>query len=341
MGTLKKVFMIGGTGLLGSAGARELIAHGYEVATLSLPPIPPGEQLPPEMTVTLGNYLEMADDELRECFRGCDGFVFAAGVDERVEGPPPIYDLFKKYNIDALERLLRLAKESGVRHTVVFGSYFAYFERTRPAQHLAQQHPYIRSRRDQETMALSFADDDFSVAVLELPYIFGTQPGRKPVWVFLVESVRAMKRVTLYPKGGTTMVTVRQVAQATVGALERTEGGAVYPIGWFNMTWPELLAIVHKYVGTPGKRVITIPTWMYQMGGRKIRKQQRAAGHEGGLDMVRFADLQTSLQFIDKSEGALALGVTDDDIAAAIGESVTLSVKVLDGRAATIDMRGE
>ena len=43
---------------------------------------------------------------------------------------------------------------------------------------------------------MSYADDGFDVAVLELPYIFGTQPGRKPVWVFLVENIRSMKGVT-------------------------------------------------------------------------------------------------------------------------------------------------
>lgn len=336
-----KVFMIGGTGLLGSEAARELIVHGHEVSTLSLPPIPPGEQLPPEMSVELGNYLELSDDELRAHFAGCEGFVFAAGVDERVEGPPPIYDLYEKYNITALERLLRLAKEAGVRHAVVYGSYFAYFEKLWPEKKLAQYHPYIRSRRDQERMALSLASDDFSVGVLELPYIFGTQPGRKPVWVFLVEAIRGMTRATMWTKGGTTMVTVRQVGQATLGALERTRGGVAYPIGWFNLTWRQLLEIIHRHLGTPDKKIRTIPGWMYALSGRKIAQQQAAAGHQGGLDMVRFTDLQTSELFIDRSLGSVPLGVTDDDLDAAIGQSVALSVAVLDGTAETIDMKGE
>lgn len=29
----------------------------------------------------------MNDDEVKKMFEGCEGFVFAAGVDERVEGP--------------------------------------------------------------------------------------------------------------------------------------------------------------------------------------------------------------------------------------------------------------
>ena len=39
----------------------------------------------------------MSDDQLRGYFRGCDGFVFAAGVDERVECPHPICELYGKY----------------------------------------------------------------------------------------------------------------------------------------------------------------------------------------------------------------------------------------------------
>ena len=115
--------------------------------------------------------MQMSDDQLREKLTGCEGFVFAAGVDERVEGPAPIYDLYKKYNIDPVNRLLKLCKECGVKHTVILGSYFSYAAKKWPEKELTKWHPYIRSRINQENAAMSFADDDFDVAVLELPYI--------------------------------------------------------------------------------------------------------------------------------------------------------------------------
>ncbi|WP_455267166.1 hypothetical protein [Ruminococcus sp.] len=82
-----KIFMIGGTGLLGSEAAKVLISRGHEVTAMALPPLPDGAILPTEMKIEYGNYLEMSDDELCKHLTGCDGFVFAAGVDERVEGP--------------------------------------------------------------------------------------------------------------------------------------------------------------------------------------------------------------------------------------------------------------
>jgi dihydroflavonol-4-reductase len=234
-GIIMKIFMIGGTGLLGSEAAKELIERGHEVTSIALPPLPEGSKLPEKMKVEFGNYLEMTDEEIKSHFKGCEGFVFAAGVDERVEGPAPIYDMFKKYNIDPVKRLLPLAKESGIRHVVILGSYFAYFSKIWPDKELTRWHPYIRSRIDQENAAMAFAGEDFDVAVLELPYIFGTQPGRKPVWLFLVENIRKMRGATMYPRGGTSMVTVHQVGQAIAGAIERNKGGKCYPIGYYNM----------------------------------------------------------------------------------------------------------
>lgn len=336
-----KIFMIGGTGLLGSEAARVLIERGHEVTSIALPPLPQGAVLPPEMKIEYGNYLEMSDEKIREYMKDCEGFVFAAGVDERVEGPAPIYNLFKKYNIDPLKRLLSIAKECGIKHVAICGSYFSHFAKTRPELNLTKWHPYIRSRIDQEEMAMSFASDNFDVAVLELPYIFGTQPGRKPVWVFLVEQIRGMKKFTMYPKGGTAMVTVHQVGQAIAGAIDYNKGGNCYPIGWYNMTWKEMLAVVHKYMSCPNRKIITIPNWMYAIGGKKLMKEQKKNNIEGGLHMVKFTALQCSNLFIDKNLGCEQLHVEADDIDSAIGDSIKLCLEVLDGKAQTITMRGE
>ena len=249
-----KVFMIGGTGPLGSEAAKELIARGHEVSSLALPPLPTGAVLPPEMKLEFGNYLEMSDEELKQHFQGCEGFVFAAGVDERVEGPAPIYDLYKKYNIDPVKRLLGLCRECGVKHVAICGSYVSYAARKWPEKELTKWHPYIKSRIDQEAAAMAFADD-MDVAVPELPYIFGTQPGRKSVWVFLVENVMSMKKVTMYPKGGSTMVTVHQVGQAIAGAIEKNRGGKLLSESMQKGDWKTKLrfccAFGHEFEASP------------------------------------------------------------------------------------------
>lgn len=335
-----KVFMIGGTGLLGCAAAQMFIDQGHEVVSVTLPPLPEGAPIPKEMELVFGNINDMTDDELGAHMSGCDCFVFAAGIDERVEFPAPVYEAYKKYNIEPVRRLLTLAKAAGIKSSVILGSYFSYFAKEFPSMQLTKKHPYIRSRIDQEQAALSFADGSMDVAVLELPYIFGVQPGRKPVWVILIEQLSKMGKTTMYPRGGTTMVTVRQVAEAIVGAALKNKGGRAYPIGYYNLTWDEFLAIVHRAMGVPGKKIMHISKWMFASYGLVLKKQFKDKNIESGIDPVGLADIMCMETFIDK-RWCVELGVTEDDIESAIYDSVKLSVDAFTGASQLLDMKGE
>ncbi|MDF9825054.1 dihydroflavonol-4-reductase [Breznakia sp. PF5-3] len=325
-----KVFMIGGTGLLGLEGAKELVKQGHKVVSLALPPLQDDLNLPDGMEVKFGNYLQMSDAELKNIMKDCDGFVFAAGVDERVEAKPPIYDLFKKYNIDALTRLLDIAKAVGIKHTVVLGSYFSYFAKEWKDLELTKHHPYIRSRIDQENAAFAYADDGvMDVAVLELPYIFGAQKGRKPVWLFIAEMIKNTPTKELYyPTGGTTMVTIRQVGEAIAGALENNKGAKAYPVGWYNMTWKQWLEEFSADMNDP-KTVVTIPTEPYLENMKQMKAQMDKENKELGLDMVEYVKLMTTNTFIDKKIIEDQLGVKEDDIHKAIQDSVDVCMDIM------------
>ena len=72
------------------------------------------------------------DDEIKAIMAGCDCFVFAAGIDERVEFPAPVYDAYYKYNIAPLKRILPLCKEVGMKNAVILGSYFSFLHKNYP-----------------------------------------------------------------------------------------------------------------------------------------------------------------------------------------------------------------
>lgn len=338
-----KVFMIGGTGLLGSEAARIFIERGHQVKSVALPPLPEGAPIPEEMELEFCNIYEKTDDEIKEMMKGYDCFVFAAGIDERVEFPAPVYDAYYKYNIQPLERILPICKEVGMKNAVILGSYFSYLAKQRPDMKLTELHPYIRSRIDQENVALSFADDNFDVSVLELPYIFGTQPGRKPVWVILIEQIKRMDSLpfTMYPAGGTAMLTVRQVGQVIVGAAEKSKGARCWPIGMYNQSWKEFLKIVYAARGMGNNRkIISIAPWMMRMGLGGVKKEYAAKGIESGLDVDGLADIMDVNLFIDR-RFAVELGATEDNIKAAITDSIKVSQAVYDGKAKLLGMKGE
>ena len=295
------------------------------------------------MEIEFCNIYEKSDEEIKEMMTGYDCFVFAAGIDERVEFPAPVYAAYEKFNINPLKRILPICKEIGMKNAVILGSYFSYLAKERPDMKLTERHPYIRSRIEQEKVAFSFADDNFDVSVLELPYIFGTQPGRKPVWVILIEQIKMMDKLpfTMYPAGGTAMLTVRQVGQVIVGAAEKSKGAKAWPISMYNQTWKEFLKIVYAARGMgDNRKVISVAPWMMRMGLGKVKKEYAAKGIESGIDVDGLPDIMDINLFIDRKY-AVELGATEDDIKAAITDSIKVSQAAYDGKVKLLEMKGE
>jgi hypothetical protein len=160
------------------------------------------------------------------------------------------------------------------------------------------------------------------------------------VWTIIVERIIKMKKRTYYPKGGTTMVTVKQVTEAIYGGITIHKGAINYPIGYYNMSNREFLTIIHEALGTPNKQVVLIPNWVFKIAMVFETRRRVREGVEGGLKLVKFANLQCSELYIDKSLGSTLLGVKTDDIKQAILDSIQLSYQALHS-ADFIDKRKE
>lgn len=338
------VFMIGGTGLLGCEAAIQLIKQGHKVTSVALPPLPEGAPIPEEMEIIFGDINKKSDEEIEEMLKGNDVFIFAAGVDERVEFPAPVMDYYHKFNIAPLERIFPLCKKVGVKRAVVLGSYFSYLSKVKPEMAFPKKNPYFKARLMQEEVCERACDENFSCAVLELPYIFGTQPGRKPVWTILIEQTAMMDKLpfTLYPKGGTAMLTCRQVGQAIAGAALRDKPGfEAIPISMYNMKWSEFLPIVYEARGMgKDRKIVGIPPWMMKMGMFGIVKDYKKRGIDSGMDPLSLPDVMDIDLFIN-NEYTKELGVEEDDIEAAIIDSIKVSVASYNGSVKLLEMKGE
>ncbi len=316
----KRVFVIGGTGFLGYHAIQEFLAKGWSATAVGLPPAPLANLYPATVSVVLQNLGQISDAELEELLRGHEALVFAAGLDDRYTPAKPAYAKFYQANVVALKRLLLAAREAGVRRAVVLGSYFAYFNRLWPEMRLAERHPYIRSRIEQEQVATSIPG--LEGMVLELPYIFGTMPipGWKPLWTPLIKYLRFSK-VVLYPAGGSACVSATTVGRAIAAAIERGEAGQCYPIGQENLAWREMLRRLALADGRD-VRVVTLPTWVIAAGMVGVWIYHELQGKEGGLDMRRFATLQTAETFVDPEISRRALGFELDGLDDAFQKTV-------------------
>ncbi len=337
------IFMIGGTGLLGCEAAIQLIKKGHKVKSVALPPLPEGAPIPKEMDIEFCDINKKSDDEILEMLKGNDVFIFAAGVDERVEFPAPVMDYYKKFNIAPLERMFPLCKKAGIKRAVVLGSYFSFLAKEKPEMGCTQKDPYIKSRLMQEETCERACDENFSCCVLELPYIFGTQPGRRPVWTILIEQIAFMDKwpFTMYPKGGTAMLTCRQVGEVICGAaLSDHKGFEALPIGMYNMKWDKFLGVVYDARGMYNRKIVGVAPWMMKMGMGKVVKEYAEKGIDSGLDPLHLPYIMDFDLFIDDSY-AKSLGATEDDINAAIEDSIKVSVAAYNGTAKLLEMKAE
>ena len=320
-----KIMIVGATGFLGYYTTLTALAKGHEVGSLSVEDIPLAGWFPKEVELHFGNVFEMSEDELAKEFEGFDALVYSIGPDDRVTPPAPAYEFFHARLVEHCAKTFRAARRAGIRRAVVYNSYFAAFDRLFPEKQLAKRHPYIRCRVEQAKRLIDESEGKMDVIVLELPYIFGAMPNRTPLWkgVFLERFFRAP--VICFPKGGTTMIHVRAVGEAGVGALERGVHGARYPVGDENLPYRVMLEWMQEGLG------IKKPIWqpgagLCAIGANRIAKKDEREGREAGLNMkFLMLDIMSEKLYLPEDtidEVSALLGYRRGDVKAGVLETM-------------------
>lgn len=316
-----RIFILGGTGFIGYHAVLELLRRGYQIRILSLPPEPPDGLFPENVEIILGDFNHLSDQEVEMLFDNCEGAVFAAGADDRVTPKAPAYPFFYEANVQSSIRFFTLARNAGVKKAVLLSSYFVHFDRLWPELRLSEHHPYIRSRIEQERESLAIAGDEMSLVILQLPYIFGSMPGKTPLWKPLVNYIHWPFSWLFYTRGGSGMVSVNHVAEAIAGALEKGEGNFRYLVGDENLTWRELLTRLSAAAGL-NRKVVTIPDWLVWAGLWCVKVWHWFRGLEGGLDPTEFVKLQTRDTFFNPEPAQRALGFSGGGLDIAFKETI-------------------
>lgn len=323
---MKNVFILGGTGLLGYHTTKELLKRGYNVSTVSLPPMPTEELLPAEVTCQLGNINEMTDEQILDLLKDIDMFIYAAGADERTTPEAPANHFFYEANVLPTQRLVRLSRQAGVKKFVVYTSYFAHFAEKWTDLDLAKGQAYPRTRLLQEEVAYLEGEGAMTVTALRLPYIFGTMPGRAPLWEMFLPAVQG-KDVVSVLAGGTAMVTVKQVAEATIGCLEHGEHGVGYAISGINMKHKEFYEMIADLLGQKDTVVNVVPLEQMKPFYAQRDEDLAAEGKEQGIHQAVIAEIQNRDAYIDPRDTMPILKYSEDDVRASIIETIKKCIK--------------
>jgi len=323
---MRDAFVVGGTGLLGYHATRELVASGYRVTTLSLPPLPPQDlfgDLDGEPVVELfGDVAEMSDGELANLFAGMHAVVYAAGVDERVVPDAPAAHFFYNALVRPTQRVARAARRVGVDRFVLLGSATADHADRWPELGYRTRNGYPRARLAQEEVAYLEGDGTMAVMSLRLPFVFGRAPGRVPRWESLVNRVAAADGAVHVQRGSTSSVTARQVGQAVVGAIEAGEHGGLYPLNDYDLTYRELYEIVCTELGRDPSSVLTVPLAAVVPAMAHVDDAAAASGKEHGIHLVDVAQFEERDAVTDPALTLDVLGVVHEDVRAEIVATV-------------------
>lgn len=324
---MKKILVLGGTGFLGYYTTEELLKRGYEVKSVALPPMPADDLFSSDKVENiLADVNELSDDEVLNLLKDIDGVMYAIGADERVIPEAPAFTFFYEANVRPTQRLTRLAAQSGVESFVIFGSYFAEFaDRINDVDLKSQAYPATRLLQEQ----LGFAEGEgkMRVSSLRLPYIFGTMPGRTPLWKMFTDQIKGREMYPVF-EGGTAAVTVNQVAQAAVGALEKGEHRKTYALGGINMKHKEFADIMVHALGQEGTTdVPVLPLEAAIENYKALDAKAAAEGKEYGVHMEINANMSSRDLFIDPTEVMKELGYEKEDVYAAIDESLAAILK--------------
>lgn len=325
----KRIVIVGGAGLLGQYTARGVLAAGNVPVLVTRSE--PGELLEGlagcevvQYDLTSGS-MEQAIDVLR----GADGLVYALGPDDREIHPAPAREFFAKHLAGTTQRVAKIARQAGIQRMVVLGSYYAAWHRMHPERQFGKRHVYVGARLEQTRLAMEagggLANGGMDVCVLEIPYVFGTVPGREPMWKeWLFDRLLRMP-VVMYPRGGSSVVTAAQVGTAAANAAVVGRHQGHYPLADLQLDWTSLLKLILPALGRR-PIVITVPRLLAEPTAWRMAWQIKRAGNEAGIDPKRLMrDIMYQEVFVDPAAAVTELGLVGGGVPTAIVETVRAS----------------
>lgn len=319
--TCRKVLMIGGTGQLGHFVAKHLASAGIHVVAVGVGSPPEPGFLPAESTVVMRDTNTCSAPELAAMLTDVDAVIHAAGADGRNLFGPPAIESFRAANVAPVIRLVEAMKLTGCRKLIILGSYYTAMARLYPGLDLSTKSPYIASRMEQNAAAFAAAGDHVSVAVLELPYIFGAAPGRGTLWGFYIDKLLHGDGELAVHSGGTACVTMNQVGIATANLCRQLEGHRNFPLGNVNLKYAEIFRIFAGHLGV-NRPVVPRPADYFAASASEQTAALRRAGREASYDPAGLTEMEALDFYIDPLPPMQALGYSPECLSEAIRESI-------------------
>lgn len=250
-----EVLVTGGTGFVGGATVRRLLASGHSVRVLARRPGPhlALEGVEEQVSLRRGDLSDAVS--LREALRGCQGLVHAAAYFHTGSAEARV---FQSTNEDGTLRVLDAARRERVERIVVVSSIAAVARGTLESPATEESAwdlgtcriPYIISKRRQEEAALAWSRrEGVPISVVNPAFVLG--PGEVKPMTGLLVLLAARGLARLVPTGNACVVDVRDVAWGVEAALRSGRPGRRYILSATSLSYLDLLGELARAAGAP------------------------------------------------------------------------------------------
>lgn len=242
-----KILIVGGTGMIGGHAALHLREQGHDI-TLGARNRPGAETAIGDLPALIGDYA--AGDFPAESLAGFDALIFAAGNDIRhLPAGRSAEDHYHDANTVQIPRFFERARDGGIPTAVYIGSFYP-----QAAPQVVQGDPYLMSRKASDEAVRALDAPGFRVCSLNAPVMVGAYPGLVVPFfdAYFAYALGQLAPMPVFaPPGASNFMSVRSLAEAMAGVIERGEGGKAYLVGDESMTYQQYFQLFFDAVGSP------------------------------------------------------------------------------------------
>ena len=288
-----RIFLTGGTGLLGSHFAQELHAHGHEVVAL--------HRRTADTLVLQENECRLAAGDIRDepealapLMEGCSHVVHAAALVYAGSSWPKV----RAVNVDGTRNVFTAARLAGVAHGIhlssvaVYGSAQGPVDESSPTDSaLLPGDLYARSKREAEEVVRGIEEKrGFPVTILRPSAVYGERDR------LMAPVLRDILKLPLVPLFGPAtnvlpVVYAGNVAVATRLALEAAKPATTYDVGLDHaLTQRELMEWLAHGLGL-SPRFVTLPASLVRGTGEILARLGVRTPGAKHLPINRFTQL--------------------------------------------------
>lgn len=261
---MKKIFITGATGFLGSNLARRLASEGNEVTIL----VRKGGDHPFLKNLKIrraeGDVTDF--DSLKNGMKGQELVYHCAGIVSYRRSDIKVMD---RVNIKGTENVCRAALENGVRRVLYVSSTAAVGIPSDPAKPAAEDYPfhrkwlkipYMRSKKTAEEAAFAFAQKGLDVVAANPSTFFGAGDIKASNGE-LFRQISSGKLASA-PPGGNGVIAIADCVNGIIKTAEKGKTGERYILNSQNLTFLEIFNTIARSLRKNGVSKV-MPRWIY------------------------------------------------------------------------------